>query len=218
MGDIPQWMNIVITVIPSFCTGVATVLYTRWRYIRSRQFSTVSDEKRFKTLKKIGELEKKGNNFHKESMIKTLYESIGMFFPHRYNCYLLNYVNEAGIPYQDKNFNHFLNSTALMNSDLQLNLFVWNEKKSFWRLAELWVTFIALTIMLLPASFIILKTASQASEGKDILSYILSGLPGGAWTFLYVGFLRSTQNCIGAKKFYTLFAPWLQQRMADEKK
>jgi len=214
MNEFLQWLNNLSSVIPSIITGAGAVLYTRWRYVKNRQFSTVSDEKRFETLKKIGDLEKDGGNLHKESMRKTLYESIGMYYPHQYNCYLLEYTNEKGLPYKHSDLNHFLKSASLLSFN-SLNQFELNKKKYFLRSVELWSVFLLVTAGLLPISFIMLKAASSAKEGVDVLHYLFSGFVGGAWAFLYVGFVRSMQNCIGAKRFYKKFAPWLELKLEE---
>lgn len=214
MNEFLQWLNNFSSVIPSIITGAGAVLYTRWRYVKNRQFSTVSDEKRFETLKRIGDLEKEDDHIHKESMRKTLYESIGMYYPHQYNCYLLQYFNEKGLPYRDAELNSFLKSSALISIS-SLNQFEFNEKKYFWRSVELWVVLAAVTVILLPFSFIMLNTASSAKDGMDILHYMFAGIVGGAWAILYTGFVRSMQSCIGAKSFYKKFSPWLKLK-SDE--
>ncbi|HAU5564071.1 TPA: hypothetical protein JD264_09715 [Serratia fonticola] len=214
MNEFLQWLNNLSSVIPSIITGAGAVLYTRWRYVKNRQFSTVSDEKRFETLKRIGDLEKEGDNLHMESMRKTLYESIGMYYSHKNNCYLLQYVNEEGLPYKHDDFNHFLKSASLLRVN-SLNRFELNQKKYFWRTVELWAVFILITVVLLPVSFIMLNAASSAKEGMDIFHYLLAGIVGGAWAVLYIGFVRSMQNCLGAKRFYKKFAPWLELKLAE---
>lgn len=214
MNEFLQWLNNLSSVIPSIITGAGAVLYTRWRYVKNRQFSTVSDEKRFEILKRIGDLEKEDDHLHKESMRKTLYESIGMFYPHQYNCYLLQYLNEEGVPYKNVELNHFLKSASLISVN-SLSQLEFNEKKYFWRSVELWGVLAGVSLVLLPVSFTMLKVATSAKDGVDILHYLLAGIVGGAWAILYVGFVRSMQNCIGAKRFYKKFAPWLELKLEE---
>ncbi|CND44644.1 hypothetical protein [Yersinia pseudotuberculosis] len=213
--DIPQWLSNIAENLPALLTGAVGVLYTRWRYIKDRQFSTVNDKKRFETFEKIGELEKSERNPLKESMIKALYESIGMFFPRQYNRYLLEYMIETGLPYKDKELNYFIRSVDLMNINIRLNQFELNKKKRFHRLIDLWVVIIFVTLILIPVSFIIFKSAHLLPEGKDVLGYVLSGAVGGAWAFLYVGFVIETQRCISAKLFSKKFLPWLDQKRTE---
>lgn len=214
MNEFLQWLNNLSSVIPSMITGAGAVLYTRWRYVKNRQFSTVTDEKRFETLKRISVLDKEGDHLHKESMRKTLYESIGMYYPHQFNCHILEYLNEKGVPFKDTELNNFLKSASLISVNSLKHLEI-NEKKYFWRSVELWGVLVGVTLVLLPVSFTMLKIATSAKGGVDILHYLLAATVGGAWAILYVGFVRSMQNCIGAKRFYKRFSPWLELKLKE---
>lgn len=195
--------------------SVPSVILTRLRYRNDRRFSTVSDDKRQKVLTAIGLLQGDLSNSQSENVIKSQYESIGMFFPRVYNELILEFICERGIPNNDSYLNCYLKSSRQMTIDkssIKLSKSLVRRRR-----IESAIVIIIISFLMLGCSSLALNIAPTAKNGIDILVYILAAAMFIAWILLYIAYTADSGRLSNAKRFDAIFAPWLSEKQQEQK-
>lgn len=181
-------------------------------------FIKVDAKKRCKILTKIGALQHDEGNPQSANIIKTIHESIGIYIPWKYSEYVFEYAREKGIRDNDASLNIFLKSPRYM--DIDKDVFKISKAKYWQRMFSIWFMTIMLTIVFLGLSLFALKLASidAVSHGGMYKTYKNASIISfGIWVAFYIGFVIESGRLLNVKRFYNAFAPWLQQRLTEEK-
>ncbi|MFG6657414.1 hypothetical protein ACG0Z5_23645 [Scandinavium sp. M-37] len=147
---------------------------------------------------------------HVENRIKTLYESIGMYYPRGINELILEFICEKGWRFNASELNFFLKSPEFIDID-GLDI-TFNKLRYNRRFRDAVLVFIFITIFFIGGS-VVLFGLSKHDDG--VAKVIFAGV-GMAfyliWIILVFGMSRETGRLEGAKRFYGSFSPWLKQK------
>lgn len=217
MAEAFEWTGGIVAGISGLALWGAGVLYTRWNYIRNRQFSTMNDEKRYSVFRKIRDLEDNSRNVIELSMLRTLYESLGMFYPHKINRLILEFIEARNLKFSDVDLNYFLKSQSLILIDEDTGSVEFDERKFSRKRWSIFVAFLLTTAFFFGGAVV---TLGLSKHQTGPLQWVMITF-GATFYLIWIWFLSMMLKDIGcgygARRFCRMIASWLSQKIIEEK-